>query len=152
MDTPPLTAKITDTDKRHCQRLLEAAQSIPADTPFEEGRFETTCSKLRNENEARLIKDMTFLIVASAETLATCGATNLNILFEKLNSSWCKCIPLIRPRPQPDYTGGFRATAFTEAQRNKLRPLVSGDKEECSVMARDDVYFPFLTCEVKCGD
>lgn len=150
MDNPPL--KITDMDKTLCQQLLEKDQSTPTDSLFCDKHFETTCSKIRNENEARVIKDITWLIVSSAETLATYGATELDILIEKVNSSWLKCIPLTSTRPQPDYSVGFRASAFTKDQLDKLSPFVGGYKDQCSVMAREDMYFPFLTCEVKCGD
>lgn len=150
MDIPPL--KITDVDRSLCQQLLETDQSTPQNSLFSDERFEKTCSRLRNENEARVIKDITWLIVASAETLATYGATELDILIEKVNTSWLKCFPLTRTRPQPDYSVGFRASALTKDQLDKLSPFVGGFRDRCSVMATEDMYFPFLTCEVSCGN
>ena len=90
--------------------------------------------------------------MASVGTLATYGASELEILIEKVNSSWLKCLPLTDTRPQPDYSVGFRASAFTKDELNRLTPFVSRYMDQCSVMAREDLYFPFLTCEVKCGD
>ncbi|KAL9130496.1 MAG: hypothetical protein Q9217_001316 [Psora testacea] len=150
MDNPPL--KVTDACKDLCRRLLNKEQSVPENSLFRDDLFEITCSKIRNENEARVIKDIAWLIVASAENLATYGATELDILIEKVNSSWLKCLPLTSARPQPDYSVGFRASAFTKDQLNKLSPFVGGYKDQCSVMAREDMYFPFLTTEVKCGE
>lgn len=150
MDIPPL--KVTDACKDLCRRLLIKEQPTPADSLFRDDIFEKTCSKIRNENEARVIKDITWLIVSSVETLATYEAIELDILIEKVNSSWLKCLPLTDIRPQPDYSVGFRASAFTKDQLKKLSPFVGGYKDQCSVMAREDMYFPFLTCEVKCGD
>lgn len=150
MTKPPL--KVNDSCKDLCRRLLDSEQLIPEDSLFHDDRFEIICSMIRNENEARIIQDITRLIVPSAETLFVYGATNLDILIEKVNSSWLKCLPLTDTRPQPDYTVGFRASAFTKDQLNKLSPFVGGYKDQCSVMAREDMYFPFLTCEVKCGD
>ena len=80
------------------------------DSLFRNDLFETTCSKIRNENDARVIKDITWLIAPSVETLSTFGTPDLEHFIEKVNASWLKCIPLINPRPQPNYTVGFRAS------------------------------------------
>ncbi len=152
--------KINRTCAELCAKLLDGQQAVPIDSLFRDDVFEMTCSMIQNENEARVIKDITWLIVASVENLAAFGATHLHILVEKVNSSWLKCIPLTAPdfqhglalrRPQPDYSVGFRKSAFTQEQINKLRPFIGQSKDQSSVMARFDVYFPFLTCEVKCG-
>lgn len=61
-------------------------------------------------------------------------------------------IPLVGTRPQPDYSVGFKREAFTEEQREKLAPFIgdfiTGDWSY--FMATHYMYFPFLTCEVKC--
>jgi len=48
---------------------------------------------------------------------------------------------------------GFRREAFTKEQLDKLAPFIgnfiSGDQSY--FMATYYMYFPFLTCEVKCG-
>ena len=150
MTKPPM--QVDDKCKDLCRRLLDSEQPTPEDSLFHDDRFEMICSMIRNENEARIIQDITRLIVPSAETLFVYGATNLDNLIEKVNCSWLKCFPLTNVRPQPDYSVGFRESAFTEDQVNRLSPFVGGYKDQCSVMAREDMYFPFLTCEVKCGD
>jgi hypothetical protein len=150
MEDPPLELK--DTCKSLCWQLLDSPQATPKDSMFRDDVFKKTCSKIRNENEGRVIQDITRLIVPSAETLATFGSTELDILIEKVNSSWLKCLPLTKPRPQPDYSVGFRASAFTKDQLARLQPLIGEETDQCSVMSRWDVYFPFLTCEVKCGN
>ena len=150
MTKPPV--KVDDKCKDLCRRLLDSEQPTPEDSLFHDDRFEMIYSMIQNENEARIIQDITRLIVPFAETLFVYGATNLDILIEKINSSWLKCLPLTNIRPQPDYSVGFRASAFTKDQLNKLSPFVGGYKDQCSVMAREDMYFPFLTCEVKCDN
>jgi hypothetical protein len=57
------------------------------------------------------------------------------------------------PRPQPDYSVGFGRSAFTDDQLEKLKPFVGEvpDTFTSSFMATWQMYFPFLTCEVKCG-
>ena len=56
--------------------------------------------------------------------------------------------------PEPDYSVGFRRQAFTEDQLNRLEHLVGpagGIMNKSYYMATYYMYFPFLTCEVRCG-
>ena len=142
---------VTDESKSLCQNLLNSAQTVVQDSIFCDDRFRKACEKIQNRNEAKVIQDVTRLIVPSAETLATCGATSLKHLIENVNEGWNKVIPVTDTRPQPDYSVGFQESAFTDEQLQKLKPLVGGSAELCYVMATWRMYFPFLTCEVKCG-
>jgi hypothetical protein len=128
-------------------------QQVPSDTLFRDDIFEATCQKIHNKNEARVVQDISRLIVPSAESLATFDAKHLDILTESVNEGWNNSIPLTSTRPQPDYSVGFRRDAFTEDQLAKLSPLI-GDfiaGDQSFFMATYYMYFPFLTCEVKCG-
>ena len=100
-----------------------------------------------------VIRDIGSLIVPSAQTLATYGATHLNHLYECVNEGWNSVIPFHGTRPQPDYSVGFGRSAFSEEQLEKLEPFVGeiGSKVQTYFMATTRMYFPFLTCEVKCG-
>ncbi|KAL8407612.1 hypothetical protein RB594_006438 [Gaeumannomyces avenae] len=144
---------LPDATKALCQSLLEQTQPVPGDTLFRNDIFETTCQKLHNKNEARVIQDIARLIVPSAESLATFGANHLDILVESVNEGWNNSVPFTSPRPQPDYSVGFKRDAFTDEQLAKLSPFIgnfiSGDQS--FFMATYYMYFPFLTCEVKCG-
>ncbi|RYP52154.1 hypothetical protein DL768_002596 [Monosporascus sp. mg162] len=142
---------ITDMSKTLCRTLLETEQTIPKDSLFGDDVFSYTCRMVRNKNEARIIQDITRLIVPRAETFAAFGAKHLEILTESVNEGWNSSNPLIGARPQPDYSVGFKEDAFTKDQLDKLSPfigdLISGDKS--FLMATHYIYFPFLTCEVK---
>jgi len=144
---------IARASKTLCGTLLKKKQTVPEDTLFRNDIFESTCQKIQNRNEARVIQDITRLIVPSAESLATFGAKHLDILAETINEGWNNSIPLTGTRPQPDYSVGFKREAFTEDQLTKLSPLIgnwlSGDLS--FYMATYYMYFPFLACEVKCG-
>ena len=118
---------------------------------FRDDLFEATCRKIQDRNEARIIQDIARLIVPSAETLATYGATNLNHLTEGVDEGWIGNMPVEGPRPQPDYSVGFRRSAFTDEQLNKLDPLIGSVYENFFFVVTYRMYFPFLTCEVKCG-
>ncbi|KAK3399360.1 hypothetical protein B0T20DRAFT_409922 [Sordaria brevicollis] len=144
---------MTDESKALCKTLLETAQAEPRDSLFRSDIFESTCRKVEDRNEARIIRDITPLIVPSAEVLCTYGASHLKHLIESVNEGWNNAIPLTGTRPQPDYAVGFRRGAFTEDQLAKLSPFIgnfiAGDQS--LFMATYYMYFPFLTCEVKSG-
>ena len=141
----------TDASKSFCRTLLETEQTVPDDSLFRDDLFEETCEMVRNKNEARVVRDISPLIAPSAEILAIRGVKHLKILIESTNEGWSNSIPITPTRPQPDYSVGFRRTAFTEDQLKKLSPFVGGLSEKSYFMATYYMYLPFLTCEVKCG-
>jgi len=71
-----------------------------------------------------VIRDISQLIVPSAQTLATYGATYFNPLTESVNEGWNSARPFYGPRLQLDYSVGFGRSAFTEDQLEKLKPFV----------------------------
>lgn len=115
--------------------------------------FKQICRYVEDRNEARILRDITPLIVPSAENLTIYGATGLKNLIESTNEGWNNSIPLVGACPQPDYSVGFRREAFTTEQLEKLSPFIgdfiAGDLSY--FMASYYMYFPFLSCEVKCG-
>jgi hypothetical protein len=136
-----------------CQTLLYSEQTYPQNSLFRDDLFSTTCRKIRNRNESMVVRDISQLITPSAQTLATYGATNLDCLIESVNEGWNCAEPFYGPRPQPDYSVGFGRSAFTDDQHEKLKPFVGEvpDTSTSHFMATWQMYFPFLTCEVKCG-
>ena len=145
---------ITSESKNMCEALLREAQDVPRDSLFRDDLFESTMRKMRTRNETRVIRDVSLLIVPSAEISATYGADSLDCLIESVNEGWNDSIPVTKTRPQPDYAVGFRREAFTEDQLRRLEPFVgevTDSRNESYFMATYYMYFPFLTCEVKCG-
>ncbi|KAL8410603.1 hypothetical protein RB596_000331 [Gaeumannomyces avenae] len=144
---------ITEESKKTYVALLDSDLTIPNDTLFRDKVFKQTCQKVEDRNETRIIRDVTPLIVPPAEILATNGATQLECLIESVNEGWNNSMPLTGTRPQPDYSVGFKRETFTDDQLAKLSPFIgdfiSGDQS--LFMATYYMYFPFLTCEVKCG-
>jgi hypothetical protein len=138
-----------------CRTLLDTEQTVPQDSLFRDDRFKKTCRNIQDRNESMVIRDIGLLIVPSAQTLATSGATHLNHLYETTNEGWNSALsfPFHKTRPQPDYSVGFGRSAFTQEQLSKLKPFVGepGSKVLTHFMATTRMYFPFLTCEVKCG-
>ncbi|KAL8284644.1 hypothetical protein RB600_009184 [Gaeumannomyces tritici] len=143
---------ITDTSKILVRDLLDGEQTFPAGTQFDDDIFVAACQNLENKNEARVIQDISRLIVPSAESLALRDKSHRHLI-ESVNEGWNNSIPFTGTRPQPDYSVGFQREAFTDDQLAKLSPFIgdfiSGDQS--FFMATYYMYFPFLTCEVKCG-
>lgn len=144
---------ITDDSRNLCENLLESEQDVPQDSLFRHDLFRQTCQDIHNRNEAMVIRDIGLLIVPSAQTLVKYGATHLNCLYECVNEGWNSAVTFLGTRPQPDYSVGFRGPAFSEEQLEKLEPFVGeiGSKLQTYFMTTTRMYFPFLTCEVKCG-
>ena len=90
---------ITDASKSLCRHLLDSDQDVPKDSLFWDDLFETTCRKIQDRNEVRIIQDIARLILSSAETLATYGATNLNHLIEGVDEGWIGNTSVEGPRP-----------------------------------------------------
>ena len=100
-----------------------------------------------------VIRDIGLLIFPSAQTLAKYGAMHLNRLHESVNEGWNSAIPFHGTRPQPDYSVGFDRFAFTDQQMKKLKLFVGevGSRLTTYFMGTTRMFFPFLTCEMKCG-
>lgn len=147
---------ITDASKDLCRTLLETDQIIPKDSLFNDETFTKACQKLEYRNETRVIQDIGRLIVPSAETLATYGATHLDCLIEGVNQGWTSSMPIPNcgPRPQPDYSVGFGPSAFTDDQLKTLIPFVGDALDAYTTLFTGfhNMYFPFLTSEVKCSN
>ncbi|KXL43489.1 hypothetical protein M433DRAFT_69849 [Acidomyces richmondensis BFW] len=142
---------VDDKSKTLIRELLEKAQPVPKDSLFREDLFNSTFRKIRNRNKTRVIRDISQLIVPSAEIFATYGAAALDCLIESTNEGWNNSIPVTKTRPQPDYAVGFRREAFTEAQLQKLQPFVGDLNDNSFFMGTWYMYFPFFSSEVKCG-
>ena len=142
---------ITDASKSLCRRLLESEQDVPKDSLFRDDLFERTCQNIQDRNEAMIIKDITRLIVPSAEILAIYGARHLDHLIENVNEGWTGSIAVEGPRPHPDYSVGFGRSSFTDEQLKRLDTLIGSVFDTSFFIATYRMYFPFLTCEVKCS-
>lgn len=125
--------------------------STPQGTLFRDDAFRTACGNLRDKNEARIIQDIGRLLVPSPETLAALGAEDLRVLNESVNEGWNNSIPVTSPRPQPDFSVGFRRSVFSDDQLSKLQPLLGDPSYLSYFRATYYMYFPVLTCEAKCG-
>ncbi|KAL9126546.1 MAG: hypothetical protein Q9217_004426 [Psora testacea] len=145
--------KITDTSKTLCRLLLDTEQTVPQDTLFRDDLFDATCNSVEGRNEAMVIRHISPLICPSPLVLRIYDAKDLDYLTESVNEGWNSAIPVVYSRPQPDYSVGFGRSAFTDEQLEILKPFVGeiASLYTSYFMGTWRMYFPFLTCEVKCG-
>ncbi|KIW13813.1 hypothetical protein PV08_06593 [Exophiala spinifera] len=143
----PSDAGLVKEDLILCEKLLYTHQPRPDQSLFDD-RFDKFQTLIRGRSEARVFLDLHPLLVPSVENLSISGREEFHGLIEGHNDPWVKGISFYGPRPQPDRTYGFKWSNFTELQRRKLgiEPW-----EKSYYTAREDIYFPFLTSEVKCG-
>ncbi|KAK5550503.1 hypothetical protein LTR46_011499 [Exophiala xenobiotica] len=141
----------TAESQKEYKSLLEAKQPVPEHSLFQDDFFEETCEMIQDRNEAKVIQDIARLIVPSAQSLAVRGAKHLRCLIESVNEGWNNSIPVTKTRPQPDYSVGFKRSAFTEDQLQKLQPFVGDLFDNSFFMGTWYMYFPFFSSEVKCG-
>ena len=143
---------VTEASKLACQRLLNADQPVPENTIFDANLWESALESIGSRSKAKIFHDLTQLIVPSAQGLALTNP-ELQHLIESLDEVWDSSIPFIGSRPQPGISVGFKKEAFGEKRLMKFAPYIgdvaSGDTS--SFMATFYLYFPFLTCEVKCS-
>jgi hypothetical protein len=91
---------------------------------FDDYSFEDTCDMIQGRNEAKAIQDVAELIVPRAQRLTARGAKHFNCLIESVHEGWNNPIPLLGPRPQPNYAVGFKRLASTEDQLSKIKPIL----------------------------
>ena len=141
----------TEECKDLCSSLLEVDQEIPPNTLFDDAIFYPFFDEMQKENEATVRYYYTQLIVPPVEVLVARGAKHLSYLAAHVDTAWIRAVPLLGSPPQPDYCVGFRPRAFSPEQQKRIESLV-GVTERNPLMATYKVYFPFLTCEVKCNN
>ncbi len=139
---------LTPQERKLFHKLMSLKQPTPSGTLFDERFFRQIMARIERQNETRVIRDIALLVTPSAEILTIRGAKKLLCLTESTNAGWDYSYPIVGPRPQPDYSVGFGRAAFSEKQLGKLDVVQS---VRSYYRATSQLYFPFLSCEVKCG-
>jgi hypothetical protein len=130
-----------------CQVLLNSFFPPPTSSLFAGRSFLLTLDEARHENEARVQRDITPLLVPCASLLylhdriLPCRHLSANI-----QSEWTRVKPLAGPLPVPDYVVGLKRATFTHNEILALHYYSASNKP---AMFRDGLYFPFLVCEVR---
>ena len=137
---------ISDTSQELCEVLLSSFFPPPSNSLFAGQTFLLTLDEARNENEPRVQRDITPLLVPCASLLYLHDRIlQCQHLSAKIQSEWTKVTPLAGPLPTPDYVVGFKRSAFTSDERLQLQIYSAPNK---ATIFRDGLFFPFLVCEV----
>ena len=62
---------ITDTSRTWCKTLLNSEETVPIESLFRDDIFEKTCLQIQDRNEARVIRDISCLIIPVTAALTT---------------------------------------------------------------------------------
>ena len=149
MDEYQDQATVSDACQQFCNDLLSGDYEAPEHSIFQDDQFWTVLRRVRTRNELRVFRDVTPSIVPSAELLCIRGDHHLEHLIEEMSVDWTRCSTTAGPQPKPDFAVGLMSSAFTDAEILKLKYYTAPDR---TTLFTDDVYFPFLICEVKCGE
>lgn len=144
--------RITGDSQKLCDSLLNSHHNLPVltvDALYSDTTFPKLLRRLRARNEVRVLRDLTPIIIPSVEHLDILGYPGLSHLIEELDVEWIKCTSLAGPRPKPDRSVGLNSTAFNEEELEKLRVYTAPNR---STLFTENMYFPFLMGDVKCGD
>ncbi|KAL7938216.1 hypothetical protein V8C35DRAFT_291252 [Trichoderma chlorosporum] len=142
---PSKEGPISD-DVAFCQRLLESSADTPSGTLFDDKFIGSFLNTLHNRSEARLLADLHPLLMPSAENLFIQGKEELKYVIDDYNDPWLTTEPFYGPIPQPVHAQGLKWSMFSESQRRKLGEK-SGEKSLYAM--RHEMYFPYLTAEIK---
>ena len=137
---------ISNTSQELCGTLLNSFFPPPSNSLFGGRLFLLTLDELRNENEPRVQRDVTPLLIPCASLLYLSDRIlQCQHLSTKIQSEWTKVTPLAGPLPVPDYVVGLKRSAFTHDEVVQLQTYSAPNK---ATVFRDGLYFPFLVCEV----
>ena len=142
-------ATITDECQRLCERMLEAEYPPPQGPLFQRDRLLKVLDGVQFRNEARVVRDITPIVVPSAELLLISDQSGLENITEAMNAEWIQCDTLCGPRPEPDFVAGISPSAFTSEEKEKLK---MNHTSACPNLFPENMYYPFLICEVKGSD
>ncbi|KAL7796629.1 hypothetical protein V8C37DRAFT_372435 [Trichoderma ceciliae] len=141
---------LTEESGGLCKELFEREQSPPKRSLFDDEVIGETCIRAHYRNETMIFRDITPLIAPSAEILASRGEEHLGILCESTNEIWTYSQPVLRAQPQPSYSVGFKAQAFTEEQFTKVTEFFEPrcSTETSPIMGTSYMFFPCFSCEI----
>jgi hypothetical protein len=140
---------LSATSRALCETILLGRYDEPQYTLFPLSKFLDVCDRLRTRNEYRVFRDITPLLVPSAELLYICGHGDLEHISEEVSADWTKSDPMGGPKPRPDFAAGISSSAFTDEEISKLKNHTAWERP---TLFTDNMYFPFLLCEAKSGD
>lgn len=146
---------VSPDSKVTCKDLQNIACVAISPTVYSKVETLEVVKLCRNRNEAMVSRDVTPLIVPPIKSLylkdgvKQYGVKQFEHFTDEVNTQWHGSWVLAGPRPKPDLAVGFLSSAFTIAENEKLTNYTSFEN---LTRPTDELCFPFLMCEVKCGN
>lgn len=140
---------VSETSLALSRALLQGQYDEPEYTPFPLSKFLAVWQRAKNRNEFRIFRDITPLLVPSAEILYILGHEDLAHITEEISAEWTKGKTLGGPKPKPDLAVGVDQSAFSDEELAKLKNYAAFERPTSFT---ENLYFPFLLCEAKCGN
>ncbi len=141
---------VSPDSKAACQDLRKMECVTISPTIYSEDKILQVVDLCQNVNEAMVSRDVTTLILPPIKALhLTDEAKRFKDFTDQVRAQWHGTWVLAGPRPEPDLAVGFLHSAFTVSENEKLTNYTSFEN---LTRPTDDLCFPFLMCEVKCGN
>ena len=140
---------VSEDSKQLCRQLLQAEHDAPLHTSYPLTEFLSVWDQIRTRNESKIFRDLTPLLMPSPELLFACGLAEVEHVKDELSVEWTKSKTMGGPKPKPDSATGIAGSAFGVEEIAKLQNYTAFGRP---TMFTDQIYFPFLLCEAKCGN
>lgn len=142
---------IKEFNDKLCRMLLEKEQPIPKNSLFSDEHFKAAMDLIQDRNEAMINESISHLMFPNVEVMAI-RDTKFKPFTQSVDEGWNSCKSVTRTRPQPDTAVGFKVSAFSAEQLEKLQPFLGNLDDKSSFRATYYMLFPFITREVKRGN
>ena len=141
---------VSPDSKGACQDLRNMECVAISPTVYSEDKILQVIDLCQNANEAMVSRDVTTLILPPIKALHLTDEANIFKDFtDQVRAQWHGSWVLAGPRPEPDLAIGFLHSAFTVSENEKLTNYTSFEN---LTRPTNEMCFPFLMCEVKCGN
>ncbi|CAD6439469.1 7d6474ca-e5e5-4d25-af1a-031db1512422-CDS [Sclerotinia trifoliorum] len=151
--TGDLSEDIKEFNANISRDLRMHKQPIPPDTLFDDKYYKKLIHSIKNYSEAALISVISPMMMPTILDLALRDA-KYRPFVQSVSDQWgaCKRLHSFKP-PQPDSAVGFKKSAFTDEQLEKLQlsGMLGDLNRTSSCKGTYYMFFPFITCEVKCS-
>lgn len=140
---------VSQESKDLCTSLREIKHNTIGPTIFPNGAFRQLLFSYQNRNEAIIKRDITTIIIPPIKSIYLNGDNDMKHIIDEVDADWKENCVLAGPRPRPDLAIGLFSSAFTSTEISKLQNYSAFNNP---TKFTDHMYFPFLMCEVKCGN
>ena len=150
MDDTKGSELVSQDSLNTCKALKEMTQDKIFPTIYSSTETVKVVKHCLNRNEPMVNRNITPLILPPIISLFLKDEQKwFEHLNDEVNTQWYESWVLMGPRPKPDLAIGFLSSAFTAEENQKLTNYKSFDN---LTRPTDELSFPFLMCEVKCGN